>query len=29
MYPELKMSQFMTIATIPDDIEKDTGRLFR
>ncbi len=29
MYPELKMSQFMTIATIPDDIEKDTGRMFR
>jgi len=29
MYPELKMSQFMTIATIPDDIEKDTRRLFR
>ena len=29
MYPELKMSQFMEIATIPDDIEKDTGRMFR
>ncbi len=29
MYPELKMSQFMTIATIPDDIERDAGRIFR
>jgi len=29
MYPELKMSQFMTIATIPDDIERDAIRIFR
>ncbi len=29
MYPKLKMSQFMTIATIPDAIEKDCGRVFR
>ena len=29
MYPKLKMSQFMTIATIPDAIEKDCKRVFR
>ena len=29
MYPELKMSQFMTIATIPDAIESDAKKIFR
>ena len=29
MYPMLKMSEFMTIATIPDDIIKDAKRVFR
>ncbi len=29
MYPELKMSEFMTIATIPDAIESDTSKIFR
>jgi hypothetical protein len=29
MYPELKMSEFMTIATIPDAIESDSKKIFR
>ena len=29
MYPELKMSEFMAIATIPDAIESDSKKLFR
>lgn len=29
MYPMLKMSEFMTIATIPDSIKKDCKRVFR
>ena len=29
MYPNLKMEEFMTIATIPEAIEKDCGRVFR
>ncbi len=29
MYPMLKMSEFMTIATIPDAIVKDSKRVFR
>ena len=29
MYPMLKMSEFMTIATIPDAIVKDCKRVFR
>lgn len=29
MYPLLKMSEFMTIATIPDAIKKDAMRVFR
>jgi hypothetical protein len=29
MYPKLKMSQFMTIATVPDAINKEMDRAFR
>ncbi len=29
MYPNLKMEEFMTIATIPEAIEKDCSRVFR
>ncbi len=29
MYPELKMSEFMTIATVPDAIESDATKIFR
>lgn len=29
MYPTLKMSQFMTIATVPGAINKDIDRIFR
>lgn len=29
MYPNLKMEEFMTIATIPEAIEKDCNRVFR
>ena len=29
MYPQLTMEQFMTIATVPDAIRKDCGKVFR
>ena len=29
MYPDLKMEEFMTIATIPEAIEKDCNKVFR